>query len=127
MHVVHHAVKVNTFFLFDLQAVEEKVHQEGLAAPDTTPDVQTFDAVRILPGCCTEKTQYFPTGRLVVLDASLQVFEPLDDLELCRITDMSCTREAVLICLANIQSTALPVFSTLLQPGSPPVLLLLAG
>ena len=53
----------------------------------------------------------------MVLDTSLQVFEPLDDIELRGITDMSFTREAVLICLANFQSTALPVFSTLLQPG----------
>jgi len=53
----------------------------------------------------------------VVLNALLQVFEPPDDVDLGWITDVAFTREAVLICLANFQSTLLPVFSTLLQPG----------
>ena len=53
----------------------------------------------------------------MILNTLLQLFESLDDVELGWITDVVFTREAVLICLENFQSTLLPVFSTLLQPG----------
>src|SRR6185436_2059770 len=40
MHVVHEAVKVPPALLLERQAVEEQVHQPGLAATDTAPQVQ---------------------------------------------------------------------------------------
>ena len=117
MNVMHHAMKMNPFLFLDLQTVEEQVHQKGLAAADTAPDIETFDPACLRLGTCRKNTQKPTSNRLVVLNALLQVFEPLDDVELGWITDVTFTSEAVLICLANFQSTLLPVFSTLVQPG----------
>ena len=117
MYIVHHAVKMNTLFPLNPQAFEKQVHQKSLATADTAPDIETFDLACLRLGTCRKNTQKPTTNRLVVLNALLQVFEPFDDVELGWITDVTFTSEAVFICLANFQSTLLPVFSTLVQPG----------
>ena len=53
----------------------------------------------------------------MLLNLPLKVFEPFNDIELAGIAEMPFPGKTVLICLANIQSTLLPVFSTLMQPG----------
>src|SRR6185312_3258011 len=42
MHVHHEAVEMGPAFLLDLRFLEEEIHQQGLAAADTAPDVKSF-------------------------------------------------------------------------------------
>ena len=41
VHAVHETVEVDAYLEFERQAVVERIHQEGLAAPDATPQVET--------------------------------------------------------------------------------------
>ncbi len=49
VHVVHEAVKVAASFGFERQALEEQVHEPGLAAPDAAPEIQAFLDARRAP------------------------------------------------------------------------------
>ena len=49
VNVAHHAVKMDTFLVFDIQRLEKQVHQERFAAPNTTPEIRApDDVVRLL-------------------------------------------------------------------------------
>jgi hypothetical protein len=117
MYIVHHAMKMDALFLIDFETVKEQVHEEGFAATDATPNIETFDALRVPSGKPGQEPESPPARRLVSLYALLQVFQPFHDRKLRNITDVTITGEAVLICLTNFQSTLLPVFSALLRPG----------
>src|SRR5210317_2268043 len=50
MHVVHHAMKVDAFFLLDIEALVKQVHEERLASADATPKVEsTYGLARLAP------------------------------------------------------------------------------
>ena len=47
VHRLHEAMKVTALLVLERQAVEEQVHQPGLAATDATPDIQPALQVRV--------------------------------------------------------------------------------
>jgi len=82
-------MKVNALFLFDIETFEEQVHQKGLAATNAAPDVKT-----LYPGYrrrrpAGQESQQPPSRWPVIVNALLEVFESLDDIDLYGITDMA--------------------------------------
>ena len=61
--------------------------------------------------------QKSPAAATRLLNTLLQVFQAINDGKLRGVTNMAVTGKAVFICLANIQSTLLPVFQELQKPG----------
>jgi hypothetical protein len=98
-------VKVNAFFLRDIQRFEKQVHEERLAAPDTAPKIQATDGVMILRAA--EEPEELAT-RFCRLQPQPQVVEMADDSNLRGITVMAVRPEAFLICLANAQDSRYP-------------------
>ncbi len=117
MDLVHHAVKVNAFLLFNFQTCVEQVHQKRFAAAHTAPNVETAGVFPcLLLAACNQVEQHASEG-LLPRKAKLQFFEPVDDAHLGGVADMAFAAKAVLISVANIQSTLDPVFSPLLRHG----------
>ena len=106
MHVLHHAMKVNAFLPVAREALEEQVHEKGLAAADAAPYVEAS----YMFARCAAKQQGAKRSRSLRGDPRLQVLEAGDKLELRRVFDMTFALEAVLVGLAYIQTTLFVVF-----------------
>ena len=115
MHVVHHAVEVDSPLLLDRQVFEEEVHQEGFAAADTSPDIQPTDNFARL--AAEEHRAQSAFARTLRQEPRLQIFESCNDVELRRIFNMTVPVQALLVGFAYIQSTLMDVFAALLQQG----------
>ena len=108
MHVLHHAVKMDAPFLVDREALEEQIHEEGLAATNPAPEVKAADKV---PRFAAEQEFVQPSlARAQRNDFRLQVLETRDNLELCRVPDMAFALQAGFVRFAYLQCTLFDVF-----------------
>jgi hypothetical protein len=112
---MHHAVEMDAPFLLDGQILEEKVHQEGLAAADASPDIQpTYNLARL---AAEEHRAQSAFARTLRQESCLQIFKSRNDVELRRIFDMTVPVQTLFVGFAYIQSTLMDVFAALLQQG----------
>ena len=92
--VVHHAMKMDALFLFDVEALEKEIHEEGLATSDAAPDVQ---AAYQFPRFTTEEHRAQSAfARALCRKTLLQVLEAGDEFQLGRVFNMTFPVQALL-------------------------------
>jgi hypothetical protein len=111
MDLVHHAMEVDSLFRLDREALEEQVHEKGLAATYTTPQVHSAYCRLIFSAVESEQGPHPASLSVMLSQTRLQVFELSDDFELRRILDMAFSAQTVFIGIAYVQSTFNPVFA----------------
>ncbi len=99
MHVVHHAVEVDALLPLDVEALEEQVHEEGLATTDAAPDVETAHGL-VGPAAAEHLAQHAASRRLSY-QTRPQVFEPRDQVELRGVLDVSLALQTLHVGLAD--------------------------
>ena len=90
VHALHHAVEMNAALVLDRHGLEEKIHQECLAAADAAPDVQAGNRRHaIVP--VSEQAQERPTAARR-FELPLQVSQQIHDSLLCRVANMAVSQ-----------------------------------
>ena len=81
MHFLHEAVEVHAPLFLERQALEEHIHQVGLAAPHPAPHVQALVGLAL----ALAQARQQPLGGLVFEQAVVQMIERADRLFLGRV------------------------------------------
>ena len=105
VHLVQHPVEVHTPLTVDVERLVEKVHQEGLAASDTAPDVQ---ACLALVPAAEYPAEQAGTRVATLSEAVLEVGEQTDDGLLRDVALVTLALKAPGVSLANVQVSRYP-------------------
>jgi hypothetical protein len=107
VNVAQHAVKMDSFLVLHSQRLEEQVHQERLATPNTAPEISAPDVAvrrRIRAPEETADTALRP----VFVQPLSQIVEQIDNCLLGHVSFVAMGKEAGFVGLANSQNSGYP-------------------
>jgi hypothetical protein len=106
-------MKVDAFFLLDIEALVKQVHQKRLAAADATPYIEsTYGLARLAPEeHCAQPPFWGPLRG----DTRLQVLETSDYIELCGVPGVALSTQAGFVGFSDFQTTLVIVCADLLR------------
>ena len=105
-------MKVDAYLLFDVERLEEEVHQKRLAAADAAPEVNTL-AGQPARVAAPQQPEDPAAPRRSGTQAVLQLGQLLNDGLLCDVAGVPLSQQAFLIGLANTQDCSYPFFAAL--------------
>jgi hypothetical protein len=101
---------MDAFLVFHIQGLEKQIHQERLAAPNTTPEVRAPYDIVSRRTCAPEEAADAALWPALVQPLS-QIVEQIDDPLLGRVTFVAMGSEAGFVGLANNQNSGYPFFA----------------